>query len=354
MADFGRYLGAYKQQIDKELERHFNKLIQETEKEDRLMAESLRQVKKIALAGGKRIRGALLMVAYFGAGGKEKRKILKVAAAIELVHVFLLVHDDIIDRGKLRHGEKALHDFFAGKKWGSSDGQHFGESVGIITGEMLYVLAIKIITEAGFDCQLTLDAIRQLQIIVKTTIIGQSQDIAIEHAGSAKEKDVLRMYGNKTARYTFEGPLHIGMKLAGCSDKKTYGALSKYSLPLGIAFQAQDDILGVFGSEEKTGKSAVSDIQEGKISILVVKARELGSSSQNKILDSILGKSAPTKKEIAEFRKIITDTGALGYARDMAEKNFTQGKKEIEKAIILKSSKDFLMDLVEYLQKRNH
>jgi geranylgeranyl diphosphate synthase type I len=352
---FQQCLGGLKVAINRELEHYFDIAIADAKKEDRLIAEALMQTKKITLAGGKRIRGTLLCQAYFSVGGKEKKKILKVAAAIELVHMFLLIHDDIMDRGNLRHGQETVHKLFADKKRKNifaSEADHFGNSVAIITGELLYVMANKIIADAGFDYKATVAVLAKLQSIVGTTIFGQSQDIGIAYNKNVTEKEVLAMYKNKTARYTFEGPLHMGAILTGTSDKKTLGIFSRYALPLGIAFQIQDDILGVFGSTKKIGKSTFSDIEEGKKSLIVVKAFKFASIFQRKQLKSILGKKNLTQKEIKIFQNIIMSTGALNYAKGLASKQFTQGKKEIEKAVLFPKEKKFFIELVEYLEKR--
>lgn len=353
--NFQQTLGGLKAAIDKELGHHFDAAIAEARKKDELIAEALEHTKEIALAGGKRIRGALLYWAYFGVGGKEKKKILKAAVAIELIHLFLLVHDDIIDRGDLRHGKETLHKMLE-KKYRKNisveEAQHFGQSIAIILGDMLYAIANKIILEAGFPQPEAVRALVQLQKIVATTIIGQSQDITIEYNKNPSQEEVLAMYENKTARYTFEGPLHVGAMLAGCNDKKTFALLSSYALPLGIAFQIKDDILGVFGSEQKIGKSVASDIEEGKQSLLVVKARQLATIAQKKQLNAILGKRNLTSKEIKIFQDILKSTGALAYAQDLATQYLNKGKKEIEKVIILPEAKKFYIGLVEYLEKR--
>lgn len=353
--NFQQTLRGLKTAIDKELEHHFNIAIAEAQKKDLLIAEALEHTKTIALAGGKRIRGALLYWAYFGLGGKDKKKILKAAVAIELVHLFLLVHDDVIDRGELRHGKATLHKMLEKKyrkKMTADKAAHFGESIAIIVGGMLYAIANKIILEAGFSADGTIKALAQLQKIVSLTIVGQSQDIAIEYSKDASQEEVLAMYENKTARYTFEGPLFVGSLLASCNDRKMFALLSSYATPLGIAFQIQDDILGVFGSQKKMGKSVASDIEEGKQSLLVVKAREFATSVQKKRLNEILGKKKLTQKEIKDFQNILKETGSLQYAKTLAKQYLTEGKSEIEKMILLPASKKFLLGLVEYLEDR--
>jgi geranylgeranyl diphosphate synthase type I len=355
MQKFKQSLAQFKLSVDREIEDQLDKLIIQCEKQDSLMTQALRHTKNIILSGGKRIRGALLFYGYLGSGGRDKKRIIKISAAFEIIHMFLLIHDDIIDHGALRHGKRTVHLMIAGKKGKKLSPQkasHLGESVGIILGELLYSFSNKIILEAGFDCKTTLSAMNRLQEIISTTILGQSQDIKIEYGGYSGESDVLAMYENKTAKYTFEGPLQAGMLLAGCSDKKAHGQISNFAVPLGIAFQIQDDILGIFGSEKKIGKSAVSDIAEGKITLLVVKTRQLANESQRKKFNHILGKKNVSPKEIGTFQQIVKDSGALEYARKMAAEKLAQGRKEIEKAIILPESKRFLLGLVQYLEER--
>lgn len=353
--NFQKNLEELKIAINKELEHQFNLAIANARKKDILMADVLKNAKKIALAGGKRIRGALLYWAYIGVGGKEKKKILKVSAAIEMVHLFLLIHDDIMDRGETRHGEKTLHRAFSSKKqkYGlKNDEDHFGESMAIIAGDMLYVIANKIILEAGFDPKISMQSVLKLQSIIENTIIGQSQDLSIAYKKNATEKEVMEMLKNKTAKYTIEGPVHLGAILGGCNDKRTLDILSQYAIPVGIAFQIQDDILGVFGDKKKIGKSVASDIKEGKQSIMVIKARRLATKQKRKKLDAILGKGNITKEEVKIFQDILKSTGVLEYSRKMAEQYLKKGKREIKKTILLPDAKIFFAGLAEYLENR--
>jgi len=353
--DFQQTLGGLKASIDKELERQLNLMIVEASKESDLLATALSQTRKIALTGGKRIRGILLQMAYLGVGGKEKKKILKVAVAIEMLHLFFLVHDDIIDRGSLRHGQIALHKFFAKKvdrKKEVFEFEHFGNSVAIIVGDLLFAKANEIILQAGFGEKETLLALTYLQEIVKTTITGQAQDISIEKSKQTSQQGVLAMYENKTAKYTFEGPLQMGVIFAGVSDKKIKNIFSQYAKTVGRAYQLQDDLLGVFGQKEKIGKSTVSDIEEGKLSLMVVFAKDEASAADRKKLSEILGKKNLNSKEIQSFKNILIKTGAKKHAQQLAQKYLEIGKNEIKKAVLLSQTKIFLIGMVEYLEKR--
>lgn len=351
---FKHKLGQLKKAIDKQLEKNLDSAITDASKKDILLAEALGQMKKISLSGGKRIRGALLCQAYFGFGGKDRTKIIKAAAAIELVHLYLLVHDDIIDRGNIRHGEMTLNAWFAKKyekKLGKVQASHLATSMAIIVGDLLYAMALEMISEAGFAEKNTINAISRLQKVVSNTIIGQSQDINISYDDKIREEKILKMYENKTAKYTFEGPLQIGALLAGVNDKKIFQKLSDFAIPLGIAFQIQDDMLGVFGSVKEVGKSA-SDIEEGKKTLLVAKAYECADQNQTKQLNAILGKKNVTKKEIRTFQNLLIETGALDYNKEMAEDFFALGKNELEKIIMLPEAKKFLIGMVAYLEQR--
>jgi len=353
--NFQKKLKELKVAINKELEYQLDSTIRDIQKEDVLMTEAFKHVKKIILAGGKRIRGALLCQAYFGLGGKEKKKILKVAAAVELMHMFMLIHDDIIDKGELRHGEKTLHRKFSSenKKYNfKSDEDYFGISEAIIVGDILYAIANDIIIKAGFKPEIAIKALAKLQSIAVSTCIGQSQELLFAYRNQATEKEIISVLKNKTAKYTFEWPLHTGAILAGCNNKKIMKSLSEYAISVGIAFQIQDDILGVFGNEKKIGKSAASDIEEGKQTLLVLKAREKASLLQKKQLNSILGKKNLTHKEIKKFQDIVKSAGALKYSKKMSEACLAKGKKEINKAIILPKAKGFFLGMAEYLENR--
>ena len=352
--DIQKALADFKKKIDPEIEKYLNKAIKEGSERDRFVADSLKYVKKIALAGGKRLRPALMYYGYLAVNGKEKNKIIRTAVSVELIHIFLLIHDDIIDKDNKRHGIDTIH--FRYQKLGEKlfpkdDSKHFGNSMGIIVGDMVSALGNQIIFNSEFSPALIVNALSKLQSVVSMTVIGEAQDVYIGYKGKASEKEILEMYKNKTAKYTVESPLHLGAILGGADDK-ILKSLSRLAIPIGIAFQIQDDILGVFGSEKKLGKSVGSDIKEGKQTILVSKAIENSGYSQKKMLNNLLGKNDLTTGDVKKFREIIIKTKSLDYAQDMAQKFISQGKREIEKARISKKARDFLLGIADYMANR--
>lgn len=344
----------FKKKVDPEIEKYFNDAIKETEKIDRNVAGSLKQAKKIIMAGGKRARAAFMYYGYLAADGQDVRRMLHTSMSIELIHLFLLIHDDIIDKDDKRHGITTLHNYYSqkGKRFlRNSDPEHFGVSMAIIIGDTISALGSQVIFESGFTPELIVRALNKLQKIVSMTVIGQSEDIHIEKRKQASVGEILKMYEYKTAKYTIEGPLHLGAILAGADDK-LLKIFSAYAIPAGIAFQIQDDILGVFGNEKKLGKPVGSDVRQGKYTILVAKAFEKAGGKQKKIIENILGKNDLAKNELEMFRNIIIETGALDYAKNMAIRLANQGKRAIEKADINKEAKEFLTGIAEYMIKR--
>ncbi len=314
----------------------------------------LKYFKKTLLAAGKRIRPYMMYYGYLAAGGKEKEKILKTSTCVEFIHSFLLMHDDIVDRDDKRHGLETIHvhyENYANKKFDTQDAKHFGVSVAIIMGDTIYSIANQILFSSKFEPKLIVEAMNKLQEIVRRTAIGEMQDILMEHKKSPSEKEILKMYENKTAKYTFEGPFQLGALLAGANYSQV-NDISRFAIPLGIAFQLQDDFLGIFGKEEITGKPFASDIIEGKQTIIVKRAFELSSVKQKKRLKELLGKKDITKNEIEEFIFILNSVGAVQSVSEDIDKYLKEATNLLKDADISLEVKNFLFGMISYLKKR--
>ncbi len=349
----------FKARLDPKIGAYFDTVIAKAGKEDDLIAEAVQHVRELVLAGGKRLRAAFMYYGYLGAGGTEEEKILDTAVAVELVHAFLLVHDDIIDRDEIRHGVPTLHRRYAdfGKRFfPDKDTEHFGASIALIMGDMLCAFGNDIIFRSVFPAERVFEALSKLQHIVSYTVVGQARDVYMEYKREASEEEILKMYENKTAKYTVEGPLHLGGILAGASQELLSG-FSAYAVPLGIAFQIQDDILGTFGTEERLGKPVGSDIQEGKITLLVSRALRDGTPAQAKRIREILDAGDRlTEADIAEFRSIIEATGALAGSQQLAAGYIASGRSALEgiRDGLHPRAYDFLSSVSEYMMKREY
>lgn len=343
-----------KKEVDRELDDFLSKTIEETKKVDKFSATALAHCKENLLAGGKRVRPVMMYYGYLAAGGENREEIIKTSMSVELIHFFLLMHDDIIDKDDVRHGRETIHSryrkyskkFFVGK-----DDAHFGASVGIVLGDMFYALGNRTLFNSSFNSDNIIKALDKLQKVVGQTGIGEIEDVVMEYRGEASQEQILSMYENKTARYTFEGPLHLGAILAGADDVFCE-KLSQFAIPLGVAFQIQDDIIGVFGDEKKTGKPVGSDVAEGKITLLTLKAYKKANKKQKKILDNLLGKEDLTVDELEDFQRVLVETGALDKTNQMSYDLLQQVKEKIKEADLSDGVEAFLYGLANYLDKR--
>ena len=345
-------LEKYKKTVDQCLKSYFELKIKQADKADPLAGEAVKMIADFTLSGGKRIRPALVYYGYLALGGKPGFEIIEASMGIELTHSFFLIHDDIIDRDETRHGVATLHEQY--KKIGQKiaprkDNHHFGNSMAMIAGDMAAAMANEIMFNAKFPPEIIIRALDKLQNIVYVTIPGEMLDVVLEMKGGAKEEEIMRMYEGKTSRYTFEGPLHLGAILFGANDKQLR-SFSDYAIPLGKAFQIQDDILGVFGDSEEIGKSTKDDIMEGKKTLLVTHVYKHGSSEQKNNLDRYLGKKDLNDQEAEEVRYIFKETGALEYCKVECARQVEKAKKSLE-SLSGKNAEayEFLKVVAEYM-----
>ncbi|NTW46227.1 MAG: polyprenyl synthetase family protein [Candidatus Moranbacteria bacterium] len=356
LTDVKTGLSAFRDRINPLLREHFDTAIAEAAKEDELVAEAIGSVRDLVLAGGKRLRAALMCAGYFAAGGTDEQRILRTSMSVEFVHAFLLVHDDVIDRDDLRHGTETVHARYA--RYGKSvfhrpeDAAHFGDSVAIIVGDLVAALGNDLVFRSGFPNERVFRALSELQRIVSYTVIGQAMDLSFEFRSGIGREDVLRMYEYKTAKYTVEGPLVLGALLAG-GDEELIAALRSYAVPIGVAFQIRDDILGAFGTEEKLGKPVGSDVEEGKRTLPVLFALERASKVQRAGLERILSAGSVDADDLERFRSILRDTGALDLTTDSMLELVREGKRPIASPRVPEDARRFLVSMADYISERN-
>lgn len=297
----------------------------------------LEVIQEFSLRGGKRIRPFFVYIGYSlikGDISEELDEVMKASILIELIHTFFLAHDDIMDKSDLRRGKPTLHVHYE-KEYKSLYGnnnlerKHFGSSMAILAGDMLFSLALDLLSDLNIKIETQKEILRVLNKTIMNTIVGQELDIRLEHKRTSFSEEILNVYKRKTAQYTFECPLHLGVLLAEGTERDLK-ILSEFAIPLGIAFQIRDDILGVFGKEKETGKIVGDDIYQGKQTLLIAKALEYGSDIQKDTIISILGNKNITHFDIRKIQTIIEDTGALTYAQDFSQKKIAEAKKILE------------------------
>ena len=269
-------------------------------------------------AGGKKIRPLLCYWGWRGAGGAaDDAGVVTAGMSLELFQAAALVHDDIIDRSDLRRGAPSVHKQFESLHddggW-HLDAERFGAGAAILAGD----LCLSLSEEAFASLPGARDRVgsaRAIFNLMRTEVMaGQYLDLLEEAVGPDREpgeaaQRALSIVRFKSAKYSTEHPLCIGGALAGASPSLLAG-YSSFALPLGEAFQLRDDLLGVYGDPALTGKPAGDDLREGKRTVLIAKALQSGSPSQNSALNAGLGRKGLSEDEVLHLRSIIDATGA--------------------------------------------
>lgn len=350
-------LSTYKKLIDADIAQYCEQLQGET---GEVFGEYPLEVTKVYCEllgrGGKRIRGALTMNAYYMLGGEDNEVALKAARAIEMLHAYILMVDDIQDRSELRRGGTTAHILlkqYHEQHHLKDDSLHFGESV-TMNGFLIGVhSALNVLTELDIESERRLAAIKNVNNHFIATAHGQSMDIFNEVLETISEEDVDKVLLWKTAYYSFMNPLQLGAILAG-ADEQVLKKLEMYSLSAGRVFQITDDIIGVFGEENASGKSTLDDIKEGKRTILTVKALELATKSDAYFLEQMLGNKKLTNAEFQRCKEIIESCGALEYARRQAKLSVVDAISALEDMGGVFGTKEieFLRQLTQYLIDR--
>jgi len=280
------------------LEAFFQEKISEIKPNSPILSELITKIADITLAPGKRIRPALLFYAYQAFGGKSFAGIQNYCLAIELFETFALIHDDIIDCAQKRRGVDTIHSYFTKKFKNAS----LGQSMAILAGDLALSFADELFYQKKPHHKLS-GVYTQMK---QDVITGQILDTL----GPNSEGEAVMVIKLKTASYSTLAPLAIGAQLAGANSEQIK-ILQSYGESLGLAFQIQDDILGVFGNEKLLGKSATDDIKEGKKNLLYFTAlSSFKNQSKNRFL-SLWGKKDLSQKEAQIVRNLIRACGAL-------------------------------------------
>lgn len=298
-----------------------------------------------AWEGGKRLRGSLVKLGYEMSGGQPNTSINEVAVAYEIFQTSILAHDDIIDLSPTRRGKPTVYRQLGG--------DHYGISQTICLGDIGFFLANKLIVDSNFDSDLKVKALHYFSRMVINTGLGEMLDIELPHLKQERsEDDVIIINRLKTADYTISYPLMIGAILGGASDEKL-AKITQFGTDLGIAFQIQDDILGIFGDEQTIGKSVTSDIEEGKNTLLITQAYKNANTHQKEILDKYYGKADVTSSEIEQIKQIFLETESVQYSKDKAQEYVSSAKKIITELTDIEEYQQLLSEMAEFLVSRD-
>ncbi len=294
--------------------------------------------KHLIKAGGKKIRPALVLLTAEAVGGNIEGA-YKTAAAVELIHTFSLIHDDIMDADEMRRGKPSVHTLW-------------GEPMAILAGDILFSLAFELVAQTQVDDVPASRVIKALNTVVDACIKiceGQACDMSFEEKFDVGESEYLNMIYKKTAAL-IAAATKSGAIIGGGTAEQVE-ALSQYGELIGMAFQIQDDYLDVVSDEEELGKPVGSDIVGGKMTLMVVHTLSAVSPEDKEELISILKSEdeSNTQRAIDIFNKY----GSIDYTRDIALDNVNRAKDLLD---VLDDSpaKEALYDLADFMLQRKN
>ncbi len=292
-------------------------------------------------SGGKLLRPGLCLLSCEAAGG-DWRKALPAAAALELLHNFTLIHDDIEDNDHERRGMPTV--------W-----QVWGRAQGINTGDAMHVLARMALLNLEAMNIPSARIIRAARILDEACLRlceGQYMDISFEERLDIEVDDYLEMIAGKTAAL-FASSLEIGA-LLGTDDAQKIKRLSEFGRNLGMAFQIQDDVLGIWGENSKTGKSTASDITKKKKTLPVIYAMRKAGPEKRETLISIYKQEAIAPEYIPRVMNLLDEAGARQYSADAARRYSNMAMEELAKAGVPTSFKDDFISLADFVTGREY
>jgi len=262
---------------------------------------------------GKMIRGSLVVLSYEMFKEESPPWVTQTAAAMELIHSSLLIHDDIMDKDTFRRGVKTLFHQYRemGEKENLANATHFGASLGICAGDIGFFLAFEILANLNTEENIKQNIVSLWSKELVTVGLAQMQDMYFSSTDThVDEKKIIDMYRYKTARYTFSIPLMTGAIAAG-QDHTTVSQLEKLGEYLGVIFQIKDDELGLFGTESETGKPVGSDIKEKKKTLYALYLSELTDNKLRKKVSKIYGHKEVSVSDLQCLRDIAERTGII-------------------------------------------
>ncbi len=320
---------------------------------DTLLDEPLDRLRSFTVRGGKRLRPAFCHLGNAAAGGAVgDLQVLDAGAALELLHVFALIHDDVMDGSVLRRGEPTIHQHFgevhAASDW-AGEPRRFGEGVAVLVGDLALVLADVLLTGAPRPAW---DVYNELRVEL---VMGQLLDVSFAANQAADPATSRKISLFKSAKYTVERPLHLGAALAGRLDDLA-GAFTGYGLPVGEAFQLRDDVLGAFGDEAVLGKPVGDDFREGKPTRLVLHA--IGVAEQQQLRPALgvlshLGDPELTPAQVVEIQEVIEATGARAAVEQRIDDLLGEAVDALATADLDPAARNDLVDLAVYCTRRD-
>jgi geranylgeranyl diphosphate synthase type I len=316
---------------------------------DPRLGEIVEHLAVFVLSGGKRLRPVFCTWGYVAAGGRaDDASVESAAGALELLHAFALLHDDVMDGSDTRRSNPALHRRLAADHAAAGwrgESRRFGEGMAVLAGDLAFAYADRLMTAAPLAARAVWDELR-----IELTM-GQFLDVAGAASGHLDLRTSRCIASYKSGRYTVERPLHLGAALAGRLDQLG-PHFTAYGQPLGEAFQLRDDLLGAFGDTATLGKPVGDDFREGKPTVLLALAEDLATREQRSVLGRV-GRPDLTTCDIDAIRDVLVSSGAAGAVERLIDDQLDRALAAVDAAPIPAEARDALAALAVSAVRRD-
>jgi geranylgeranyl diphosphate synthase, type I len=318
--------------IDALLEEFLDARLVELAKMDPGLERIGREISDFVRGGGKRLRPAFVYWGHRATGAEHRDGVLAPAAAVELLHNFALIHDDVMDRSAERRGRPTVHESLASSHAGDGlvgDARWFGVGGAILAGDLAFVWADQILDGADLP-QEAVSRARQVFTELRVEVMaGQYLDLRLAAQADVSLDEAMRVALLKSGRYTVTRPLLLGAAIGG-EDPELARLLTAYGDAVGIAFQLRDDVLGLFGDPSTTGKGVLDDLREGKRTVLMLHALQLTDDRGRTVLRERLGNPTVDEDDAERVREVVYDCGALSAVEQLLAERQRDARRALE------------------------
>lgn len=355
MTGFDNYLRSEREVSLKALDRFINSILAKYSDLDPTFTTQLDEIQKYLGTGGKMHRPTLARIAYsIQTNVSPDAEIITASLAPELLHRFILTHDDIIDRDVVRHGQPTLEQIFNKESteygWKSPLPQH-GSAMAMISGDIIHSLTHELVLSSNLKSSVIKSYLQGLsQCLVETAAGWRLETILKQQSIQGIKKDqVIKAMHLVSTQYSIVWPLRFGQLLANTPLHQWDSALETFGREVGFIFQLQDDILGIMGDQRHTGKPVGGDIREGKKTLLILHAYEKANPYQQQLIELSLGQEISIN-DLDDIRQVLHETHTLSWARDEMQKKATialsvlNQKSDSENIVKLRELVTFLIE----------
>lgn len=344
----------FRSDLDTDLRRQLRAKHREMEDLSPEVVRLVEALSELVLRGGKRLRPALVHFGYRACGGTDLDAVRPLEVATELLHTYLLVHDDIMDNADVRRGAPAAHVRFRNehrRNGHRGDAEHYGASLATLVGNLAHAQAHEQFTEACEAAPEKASLRETFSEMEREVIAGQLLEMQIAERQEADPEMLERVLQLKSGRYSVKRPLELGALFADAPDAQLE-SLSRYGRAAGGAFQLQDDLLGMFGDPDEVGKPVGDDVREGKFTYLVYHTLQQSDAEDRQLVQEALGDDSLTDEEVQRVCDIMRRSGALERVRNMIGERLTQARAALADTAFEAEGETFLHGFIDYLGER--